>query len=87
MQKAPGGSFFFAENGSNSFIEIAKMISYHLGLAGKVVDLTVAHVINDYGEVARLGTTSNSMIRAVNARLLGWSPQAPSLKEYLESIQ
>jgi nucleoside-diphosphate-sugar epimerase len=71
------------ENGSNSFIEIAKMISNHLGFNGKVVDLTVEHVINDYGEEARLGVTSNSMVKALNARLLGWQPEGPSLQEYL----
>lgn len=86
IQKAPGGSFFFAENGSNSFIEIATMISNHLGFGGKIADLTVEHVINDYGEEARLGVASNSMVKALNARLLGWQPKGPSLKEYLENL-
>ena len=35
MEKAPGGSFFFAENGNNSFKEVAEMISAALGLDGR----------------------------------------------------
>ncbi len=85
IDKAPGGSFFFAENGSNSFIEIAEMISSYLGLNGKIADLTVEHVINDYGEEARLGVTSNSMVKSLNARLLGWQPNGPSLDQYLSN--
>lgn len=87
IEKAPGGSFFFAENGSNSFIEIAKMISNHLGLDGAVMDLTVEHVINDYGEEARLGVASNSMVKSLNARLLGWQPHGPSLEKYFKNKQ
>ena len=86
IQKAPGGSFFFAENGSNSFLELATMISDYLGLNGKIADLTVEHVINDYGEEARLGVTSNSVVKAMNANRLGWEPHGPSLKEYLKQI-
>lgn len=87
IEKAPGGSFFFAENGSNSFIEIAKIISNYLGLNGAITDLTVEHVINDYGEEARLGVTSNSMVKSLNARLLGWHPHGPSLEEYFKDKQ
>jgi hypothetical protein len=60
MEKAPGGSFFFAENGNNSFKEIAEMISNCLGLGGKAIGLPMAHVILHYGETARLGVGSNS---------------------------
>jgi hypothetical protein len=31
--------------------------------------------------------TSNSLVSAVNARRLGWSPKAPSLAEYFERYQ
>ncbi len=33
----------------------------------------------------RYGVTSNSLVSAVNARRLGWSPKGPSLPEYFES--
>jgi nucleoside-diphosphate-sugar epimerase len=87
LEKAPGGSFFFAENGDASFIEIAEMISRSLGLGGKTVSVSVEEVVRQAGDAGRYGVTSNSLVRAVNARRLGWSPKAPSLAEYFESRQ
>ena len=87
LEKAPGGSFFFAENGDASFKEIAEMISRSLGLGGKTVSLSVEDVVRQYGEAARYGVASNSLVIAVNARRLGWSPKAPSLAEYFESLR
>jgi nucleoside-diphosphate-sugar epimerase len=86
VDKAPGGSFFFAENGSNSFEEIAKMISRHLGFGGNTVSVPVEQVIAQYGEYARLGVASNSYVSAANARRLGWSPAAPSLTEWMQHL-
>jgi len=85
LEKAPGGSFFFAENGDASFKEIAEMLSHSLGLGGKTVSISVEDVVRQYGDAGRYGVTSNSLVRAVNARRLGWSPKAPSIAEYLES--
>ncbi len=84
LEKAPGGSFFFAENGDASFKEIAEMISRSLGLDDKTVSASVEDLVRKYGDAGRYGITSNSLVRAVNARRLGWSPQAPSLAEYFE---
>ena len=86
MEKAPGGSFFFAENGHNSFKEIAGMISNYLGLGGKTASFPLANVIQQYGEAARLGVGSNSVVSAVNARRMGWAPKAPSLAEWLNIV-
>jgi nucleoside-diphosphate-sugar epimerase len=86
LEKAPGGSFFFAENGDASFKEIAEMISRFLGLGGKTVSVSVEDVVRQYGEAGRYGVASNSLVSAVNARRLGWTPQMPSLTEYLESL-
>jgi len=86
LEKAPGGSFFFAENGDASFKEIAEMISRSLGLDDKTVSVSVEDLVRKYGDAGRYGITSNSLVRAVNARRLGWSPQAPSLTEYFESL-
>ena len=87
LEKAPGGSFFFAENGDASFKEIAEMISRSLGLGGKTVSLSVEDMVRQYGEAGRYGVASNSLVSAVNARRLGWSPKAPSLTEYFESLR
>jgi len=86
MEKAPGGSFFFAENGHASFFEIAEMISQALGFDGRTIGISVDDVARQYGEAARLGVASNSMISAMNARRLGWAPKAPSLEQYLKEI-
>lgn len=85
LEKAPGGSFFFAENGDASFKEIAEMVSHSLGFGGKTLSLSVDDVARQYGDAGRYGVTSNSLVSAVNARRLGWSPKAPSLHEYFES--
>ena len=85
LEKAPGGSFFFAENGNASFKEIAEMTSRSLGFGGKTVSISVEDLIRQYGDAGRYGMTSNSLVSAVNARRLGWSPKAPSLIEYFES--
>jgi nucleoside-diphosphate-sugar epimerase len=86
LAKAPGGSFFFAENGDASFREIAELISRALGFGGKTVSLSIEDLVRQYGDASRYGVTSNSLVRAVNARRLGWSPKAPSLIEYLTNF-
>jgi len=87
LEKAPGGSFFFAENGHASFKEIAEMVSRSLGFGGKTVSLSVEDLVRQYGDAGRYGAASNSLVSAVNARRLGWSPKAPSLAEYFESLR
>jgi nucleoside-diphosphate-sugar epimerase len=87
LEKAPGGSFFFAENGEASFKEIAEAIGHSLGFEGKTVSLSVDDLVRQYGEAGRYGVTSNSRVNALNARRLGWSPKGLSLAEYIEQIQ
>lgn len=60
------------------------MISRSLGFGGKTISLSVDDLVRQYGEAVRYGVASNSRVRAVNARRLGWSPKAPSLRETLE---
>lgn len=85
MEKAPGGSFYFAENGHSSFKVLAGLISVSLGFGGATVSLPVEEVIRQHGEAARLGVASNSFVSAANARRLGWSPKAPSLAEWFDT--
>jgi len=86
LEKAPGASFFFAENGHSSFREIAEMIGRLPEFEGRTASVPVADVIRQFGESARLGVASNSYVSAANARRLGWSPQAPSLAEWLKTL-
>jgi hypothetical protein len=60
------------------------MISHSFGLGGKTVCLNVEELVRQHGDAARYGVASNSRVSAVNARRLGWSPNAPSLAEYFE---
>ncbi len=83
LEKAPGGSLYFAENGDASFLEIAEMVSRSLGFGGKTMGLSVEDVVRQAGEAGRYGVTSNSLVSAVNARRLGWAPKAPSLAEFI----
>lgn len=78
--------FLFAENGHNSFKEIAEMISLYFGYKGKTVSMSVEDIIRQYGKFTSFGVASNSLISAVNARRLGWSPKQPSLIGYFENI-
>lgn len=86
LEKAPGGSFYFAENGCNSFREIAAMISTHLGFGDKTASLPIEGIVQQFGEAARLGVGSNSYVRAVNARRIMWEPVSPSLSEWFQSL-
>ena len=56
------------------------MLSRSLGFDGKTVSLGVEDVIRQAGEAGRYGVMSNSRVRAVNARRLGWSPKAASAR-------
>jgi len=87
LDKAPGGSFFFAENGEASFKDIAEMISRLLGFEGRTVSISVEDVVRQYGEAGLYGVTSNSRVSALNARRLGWSPRGPSLAEYISHFR
>jgi nucleoside-diphosphate-sugar epimerase len=87
LEKAPGGSFFCVENGDASFKEIAELISRALGFGGKTVSLSIEDLVRQYGDAGRYGVTSNSLVSAVNAGRLGWSPKAPSLVEYFKNFR
>jgi nucleoside-diphosphate-sugar epimerase len=81
IEKAPAGSFYFAENGENSMREVCEAISRMLGFGGRTQDMTIAEAAAEWGEgPANDSMGSNSRVRAVRARAeLGWKPAAPSL--------
>ena len=86
VRNAPGGAFYYAENGENSMRELAEAISRMLGYGGRTEPMSVEEAIAEWGEGgARYTMGSNSRVRAVRAREeLGWSPSAPSLLEEVE---
>lgn len=85
LEKAPSASFFFAENGEESYKRIAESISRKLGFGGKTASWPADEAIAQYGDWARFALGSNSRVRAVNARrLLGWHPNGPGILEAIE---
>ncbi len=85
LEKAPGGSFYFAENGESSLADIAVAIGKRLGIA-KIEGLTEEQAIAVWGlGRARYSLGSNSRIRAVRARKeLGWQPGHASAIAWIE---
>jgi len=84
IEKAPSGSFFFAENGDASFKEIAELIAETQGLNGKTMSVGIDTLIAQFGDVGRFGVAANSLVRASNARRLGWNPTGESLASFLK---
>jgi nucleoside-diphosphate-sugar epimerase len=85
LEKAPSASFFFAENGEESYKRIAESISNSLGFGGKTESWPIADANAELGESVRSSLASNSRVRATNARrLLNWSPKGLSLLEAIE---
>jgi len=85
IEKAPAGSFYFAENGENSMRELCEAINRMLGFAGAPTPMSMEEAAAEWGEGTAQDTmASNSRVRAVRARQLGWKPQARSLIEEIE---
>lgn len=85
IEKATAGAFFFAENGENSMREVCEAINRMLGLAGPPTAMSMEEAAAEWGEGTAEDTmASNSRVRAVRARQLGWKPEARSLIEEIE---
>jgi len=85
-EKAPGGSFYFAENGENSMREVCEAVSRMLGQGGRTQSMTVEEAAAEWGEGPANDTMgSNSRVRAKRARAeLGWTPTGRGLIEEIE---
>ncbi|WP_219845496.1 nucleoside-diphosphate sugar epimerase [Paenibacillus sp. AR247] len=84
LVKAPSASYFFAENGEDSFGDIAKAISEALGYQGKTISWSVNDAIAELGDWVRSSLASNSRVRGVNVRkLLGWEPKEEPLLSWI----
>lgn len=86
LEKAPAGAFYYAENGENSYREIAAAISRMLGLGGRTEPMTLKDAVAEFGETAaQFSYGSNSRVRAVRARReLGWVPKSGTLVNEIE---
>jgi nucleoside-diphosphate-sugar epimerase len=85
IEKASAGGFFFAENGENSMREVCEAINRMLGHEGAPSSMSMEEAASEWGEgLAEDTMASNSRVRAVRARQLGWKPRADSLVEEIE---
>jgi nucleoside-diphosphate-sugar epimerase len=86
IDKAPPGSFFFAENGEAALKDIATAISRMQGWEGRTFRWELPEAIQALGEeTARYALASNSRVRAVEGRKLGWRPRHGALLEDIAS--
>jgi len=85
-ERAPGGSFYFAENGENSMREVCEAVSRMLGQGGRTQSMSVEEAAAEWGEGPANDTMgSNSRVRAKRARAeLGWTPTGRGLIEEIE---
>lgn len=86
IDRAPAGSFYFAENGENSMVEVCFAINRMLGFKGPPSAMTMQEAAAEWGEGTAEDTmASNSRVRARRARReLGWRPKARGLIEEIE---
>ncbi|MEI3796566.1 MULTISPECIES: NAD-dependent epimerase/dehydratase family protein [unclassified Chitinophaga] len=85
LERAPAGTCLFAENGEESYKDLAVYISNALGFGGATESWNAADALAEVGGLARYGLGSNSRIKAVNARRLGWEPKGISVKDWIAS--
>jgi nucleoside-diphosphate-sugar epimerase len=86
LEKAPAGSFLFAENGEASFREMVGAISERLG-TGAAQPWPVEDAVKEWGfERAVYALGSNSRVRGRQTRALtGWAPQHESVLAWISS--
>jgi nucleoside-diphosphate-sugar epimerase len=86
LEKAPAGSFYFAENGEASFKDLVDAIARALKL-GPAEPWGVDEAIAEWGfEKAVFALASNSRVRERQAReQLGWSPRHASVLDWVGS--
>jgi nucleoside-diphosphate-sugar epimerase len=87
LEKAPAGSFYYAENGSNSIREVCQVVNEVEGFPGPPQTMTIDEASKIWGAGAANYTMgSNSKIKSKRARAeLGWAPKSPSLLDDLRS--
>ncbi len=87
LEKAPAGSFYYAENGSNSMREVCLVINEAKGFSGAPKLMTIDEASKIWGAgPADYTMGSNSRVHAKRAREeLKWAPHQPSLLDDIRS--
>lgn len=82
LERAPAGTFLYAENGEAALRDVAAAIGKRFGLP--LGSMSIEEAEARWGiEGGRLGLASNSRVRSVRARSLGWQPHGAALAEVI----
>jgi nucleoside-diphosphate-sugar epimerase len=71
LEKAPSGSFFFAENGELSLKEVAYAVSVAIGLEGRTESWGLDEATAEMGAWPRVALATNCRVRASNGKMAG----------------
>src|SRR2546421_9597666 len=74
LDRAPAGSLFYAENGEANFKSVAQSIGRMLGMGERTENWPIGKAVEGLGPAAYLSFGSNSRVRGVKSRALGWQP-------------
>jgi nucleoside-diphosphate-sugar epimerase len=85
LDKAKAGSLLYAENGEASFKSVAQSIGRMLGMGDKTQDWPIGEAVEGLGPGAYLSFGSNSRVRGVKSRALGWKPKGRALFDEIEN--
>jgi len=84
LDKAKGGSLFYAESGEANFKSVTQSIGRMLGLGDATKDWPIGEAVEGLGPGAYLSFGSNSRVRGKRSRELGWRPKQGTLFDEIE---
>lgn len=83
LDRAPAGTFAFVESGEAAFRDLAESIAEGLRL-GKPTSMTIEAAEAHWGRSrARYSLGSNSRVRSLRSRALGWSPTGMTVYRWI----
>lgn len=83
LERAPAGTFAFVESGEASFRELAQSIADGLKL-GEPISMTIEDAEARWGRGrARYSLASNSRVRSLHTRALGWVPSDMTVDRWI----
>src|SRR5436190_2978700 len=81
LDKAKPSSLFYAESGEANFRSVAQSIGRMLGMGDATKDWPIGEAVDGLGPGAYLSFGSNSRVRGVKSRELGWAPKQGTLAD------
>src|SRR5215208_796399 len=85
LEKASAGSLLYAESGEANFKSVAQSIGRMLGMGDTTKEWPIGEAVEGLGPGAYLSFGSNSRVRGVKSRALGWKPKQGTLFDEIEN--